>query len=235
MRHTKNWGPRMYQYDQYDQTIVDERVAQYADQVRRRLSGELSEDEFRPLRLQNGCTSSNTRTCTASRFRTATCAATSCACSRDRARTRPRLRPLLDAHEHPVQLVKLEETPDILRKLASVQDARHPDLGQLHPQHHRRPVRRHRARRDRRSAPVGRNPAPMVDVPPRIRVAAAQVQDRRVGLDGRPRRRADPRHRRVSDEERARRSGRRILAGGGLGRTPIIGTIIREICRGSIC
>ena len=44
----------MYQYDQYDQTIVDERVVQYADQVRRRLSGELSEEEFRPLRLQNG-------------------------------------------------------------------------------------------------------------------------------------------------------------------------------------
>ncbi|SUW59935.1 Sulfite reductase [ferredoxin] [Burkholderia oklahomensis] len=51
---SKPWGPRMYQYDQYDQTIVDERVAQYRDQVRRRLSGELSEDEFRPLRLQNG-------------------------------------------------------------------------------------------------------------------------------------------------------------------------------------
>jgi sulfite reductase beta subunit-like hemoprotein len=44
----------MYQYDQYDQTLVDERVAQYRDQVRRRLSGELSEEEFRPLRLQNG-------------------------------------------------------------------------------------------------------------------------------------------------------------------------------------
>ena len=44
----------MYQYDQIDQTIVDERVEQYADQVRRRLSGELSEEEFRPLRLQNG-------------------------------------------------------------------------------------------------------------------------------------------------------------------------------------
>src|SRR6478752_505961 len=44
----------MYQYDQIDQTIVDERVAQYSDQVRRRLSGELSEEEFRILRLQNG-------------------------------------------------------------------------------------------------------------------------------------------------------------------------------------
>ncbi|MEC4719715.1 nitrite/sulfite reductase [Noviherbaspirillum sp. CPCC 100848] len=44
----------MYRYDQYDHQIVKERVAQYADQVRRRLSDELAEDEFRPLRLQNG-------------------------------------------------------------------------------------------------------------------------------------------------------------------------------------
>jgi len=44
----------MYRYDQYDHQIVKERVAQYRDQVRRRLSDELSEDEFRPLRLQNG-------------------------------------------------------------------------------------------------------------------------------------------------------------------------------------
>lgn len=44
----------MYKYDVYDQQIVNERVAQYRDQVRRRLSDELTEDEFRPLRLQNG-------------------------------------------------------------------------------------------------------------------------------------------------------------------------------------
>ncbi|MDB5774919.1 MAG: sulfite reductase [Herbaspirillum sp.] len=44
----------MYHYDQYDHQIVKERVAQYRDQVRRRLSGELTEDEFRILRLQNG-------------------------------------------------------------------------------------------------------------------------------------------------------------------------------------
>ncbi|MBC7413313.1 MAG: nitrite/sulfite reductase [Herminiimonas sp.] len=44
----------MYRYDQYDHQIVKERIAQYADQVRRRLSDELAEDEFRPLRLQNG-------------------------------------------------------------------------------------------------------------------------------------------------------------------------------------
>ena len=44
----------MYRYDQFDQRLVDERVAQFRDQVARRLSGELSEDEFKPLRLMNG-------------------------------------------------------------------------------------------------------------------------------------------------------------------------------------
>lgn len=44
----------MYQYDHHDQRLVDERVAQFRDQTRRFVSGELSEDEFRPLRLQNG-------------------------------------------------------------------------------------------------------------------------------------------------------------------------------------
>lgn len=44
----------MYKYDEYDQRIVDERVAQFADQTGRYLAGELSEDEYRPLRLQNG-------------------------------------------------------------------------------------------------------------------------------------------------------------------------------------
>jgi sulfite reductase (NADPH) hemoprotein beta-component len=44
----------MYKYDHIDQQLVNERVAQYRDQTRRYLAGELSEDEFRPLRLQNG-------------------------------------------------------------------------------------------------------------------------------------------------------------------------------------
>ncbi len=44
----------MYKYDEIDQQLVDERVAQYRDQTRRFLAGELSEEEFRPLRLQNG-------------------------------------------------------------------------------------------------------------------------------------------------------------------------------------
>ena len=44
----------MYRYDAIDQALVDERVAQFRDQTRRFLAGELSEDEFKPLRLRNG-------------------------------------------------------------------------------------------------------------------------------------------------------------------------------------
>jgi len=44
----------MYQYDEFDQTLVAERTAQFRDQVARRLAGELTEDEFKPLRLMNG-------------------------------------------------------------------------------------------------------------------------------------------------------------------------------------
>jgi sulfite reductase (NADPH) hemoprotein beta-component len=44
----------MYIYDDFDRTLVDERVREFRDQVTRRLSGELTEEEFKPLRLMNG-------------------------------------------------------------------------------------------------------------------------------------------------------------------------------------
>lgn len=44
----------MYRYDEFDATLVAERVAQFRGQVERRLSGELTEDQFKPLRLMNG-------------------------------------------------------------------------------------------------------------------------------------------------------------------------------------
>jgi len=44
----------MYQYDAYDQKIVEERARQFKGQVERRLSGETTENEFKPVRLQNG-------------------------------------------------------------------------------------------------------------------------------------------------------------------------------------
>ena len=44
----------MYKYDTFDQAIVDARVEEFRDQVKRRLSGEMTEDQFKPLRLMNG-------------------------------------------------------------------------------------------------------------------------------------------------------------------------------------
>ena len=44
----------MYRYDEFDASFVSERVVQFRDQVNRRLSGELNEEQFRPLRLMNG-------------------------------------------------------------------------------------------------------------------------------------------------------------------------------------
>ncbi len=44
----------MYKYDHYDQEMVDTRVAEFRDQVERRLSGKITEDQFKPLRLMNG-------------------------------------------------------------------------------------------------------------------------------------------------------------------------------------
>ncbi len=44
----------MYKYDHYDQAMVDTRVAEFRDQVARRLAGDITEDQFKPLRLMNG-------------------------------------------------------------------------------------------------------------------------------------------------------------------------------------
>jgi sulfite reductase (NADPH) hemoprotein beta-component len=44
----------MYRYDEFDQALVDQRVAQFRGQVARRLTGEVAENEFKPLRLMNG-------------------------------------------------------------------------------------------------------------------------------------------------------------------------------------
>ena len=44
----------MYRYDEFDAQFVAERTKQFRGQVKRRLAGRLSENEFRPLRLMNG-------------------------------------------------------------------------------------------------------------------------------------------------------------------------------------
>lgn len=44
----------MYRYDEFDHAFVQARVAQFTDQVERRLAGEITEEQFKPLRLMNG-------------------------------------------------------------------------------------------------------------------------------------------------------------------------------------
>ena len=54
VRNALKKGAAMYLYDDFDRTLVEERVCEFRDQVARRLSGELTEEEFKPLRLMNG-------------------------------------------------------------------------------------------------------------------------------------------------------------------------------------
>ena len=44
----------MYRYDEHDHALVQDRVTQFRRQVERRIAGEISEEQFRPLRLMNG-------------------------------------------------------------------------------------------------------------------------------------------------------------------------------------
>ena len=170
----------MYVYDEIDQRLVDERVAQFRDQTRRFLAGELTEDEFRPLRLQNGLYIQRYAPMLRIAIPYGLLSSPAAAHARaHRAHVRPRLRPLHHAPEPAVQLAEARGR------------ARHP--------------RRARdGRRCTRSRPRGncvRNittdhfagvapdeivdplvwceiDAAVVDVPPRVRLPAAQVQDR---------------------------------------------------------
>ena len=169
----------MYAYDNYDHSLVAERVAQFREQVARRIAGEISEDEFKPLRLMNGLylqlhaymlriaipygTLSSPPAAPAGPYRAA---------------LRPRLRPFHHPPEHPVQLDQAGGDAGYPGRAGRGRDARHPDQRQLHPQRHRRSFRRRGRRRDRGSAHLVRDRPAMVDLPSRILLPAAQVQDR---------------------------------------------------------
>src|SRR6267143_5729228 len=112
----------MYIYDDFDRTLVDERVREFRDQVTRRLSGELTEEEFKPLRLMNGVYLQ----LHAYMLRIAIPYGT---LSADQMRTLARVARLYDrGYGHfttrqniQYNWIKLEETADILADLASVE------------------------------------------------------------------------------------------------------------------
>ncbi|WP_042301520.1 nitrite/sulfite reductase [Paraburkholderia kururiensis] len=219
----------MYQYDQYDQTIVDERVAQYRDQVRRRLSGELSEEEFRPLRLQNGLYMQRH----AYMHRIAIPYGN---LRSDQLRMLARV-----AREHDrgyghfstrtniqYNWIKLEETPDLLAKLASVQMHGIQTSGNC--------IRNITADQFAGVAPDEIvDPRPWAEVlrqwstfhpefawlPRKFKIAVCGSKEDRIAVQ-------------IHDlgvylkKNDAGEVVASILAGGGLGRTPIVGAIIKE-------
>ena len=221
----------MYRYDEFDHGFVAERAAQFRDQVARRLAGDLTEEQFKPLRLQNGLylqlhaymlrVAIPYGVLSARQLRQL---------AAHRAQVGSRLRPLHHAPEHPVQLDQARGRAGHPRRAGRGRDARHPDQRQLHPQRHRRPLRRRRPRRDRGPARVGRGAAPVVDDPSGVHVPAAQVQDRhhrrRRGSRGDP----VPRHR--PEDRQGRRTattGFRVYVGGGQGRTPYVAQEIARV------
>ena len=147
---------------------------------------------------------------------------------------RPRLRPLHHAAEHPVQLAAARGGARHSGRTGRSRHARDPDQRQLHPQHDVRPVCRRRRRRDHRPAPVVRARPPMVDAASRVRPPAAQVQDRRDRRDRTIARRSwSTTSARRPCATRPAKSGFRVAVGGGQGRTPIIGHVIREFLPGA--
>jgi sulfite reductase (NADPH) hemoprotein beta-component len=128
----------MYVYDDFDRTLVAERVAEFRDQVARRLSGELTEDEFKPLRLMNGVylqlhaymlrTAIPYGTLSSTQMRMLAHVARRF----DRGYGHFTTRQNIQYH-----WIKLEELPDAMAALASVRRyARHADERQLRPQSH---------------------------------------------------------------------------------------------------
>ena len=195
----------MYVYDEFDWAFLEQRVSEFRDQVRRRLAGELTEDEFKLLRLLNGVylqlhaymlrIGIPYGTLSSEQMR----ALAHVARRYDRGYGHFTTRQNIQFH-----WIKLEELPDAMEYLGARPAARHPDQRQLDPQRHDRPMGRRGAGRDRGSAHLGRGHPPAHHGASGILVPAAQVQDRHHGRRARPRRRQDPRHRPAAVPERGR-------------------------------
>ncbi len=136
----------MYRYDALDRRLVEDRVAQYRDQTARYLAGELSADDFKPLRLQNGLYEQRHAPMLRVAIPYGMVSARQLRVLADIARRYDRGYGHFTTRQNiQYNWVKLEEVPDILALLASCRDACHPDQRQLRAQCHHRPFRRDRA------------------------------------------------------------------------------------------
>jgi len=158
----------MYKYDEYDQSIVDARVEDFRDQVARRIAGEISEDQFKPLRLMNGLylqlhaymlrVAVPYGTMDSRQMRMLGAIARKYDRGYGHFTTRQNIQ---------YNWIKLEEAPDILADLATVE---------MHA------IQTSRRRRGGRSPAVGGIAPPVEQLPPGIQLSAAQVQDRGDGI-----------------------------------------------------
>ena len=189
----------MYVYDEFDQTLLDERVAEFSDQIKRRLSGELSEEEFRPLRLMNGTylqlhaymlrISIPYGTLSSKKMRMLAHVAR----TYDRGYGHFTTRQNIQFH-----WIKLEELPTRSADLAGVGLHGMQTSGNCVRNISTDQWAGVAPRRNRRPAPLCRDFAPAFDAAPRILVPAAQIQDRHHRRDARPRRGEDARYRAVA-------------------------------------
>jgi sulfite reductase (NADPH) hemoprotein beta-component len=220
---------KVYVYDEIDQRLVDERVAQYRDQTRRFLAGKLSEDEFRPLRLQNGLYIQRHAPMLRVAIPYGLLSSHQLRALAYIARTWDRGYGHFSTRQN-IQFnwPKLEDVPDILAKLATAQMHAIQTSGNC-------------IRNTTTDHFAGIAPDEIVDplvwcevvrqwsafhpevayLPRKFKIAVsgsdqdrAAVQVHDIGLQAR--------------QDAAGNVGFRVLAGGGLGRTPIIGTVVRE-------
>ena len=196
----------MYAYDELDRTLINERVSEFRDQVKRRLSGELTEDEFKMLRLQN----SVYLQLHAYMFRVAIPYGT--LSSKQLRRLAHIARRYDRGYGHfttrqniQFNWIKLSDLPDALADLAEVGIHAMQTSG-----NNMRNVTSDQwagvARARSRIPHLVGNPAPAHHAASGILVPAAQVQDRDHRLRARPRRDQGPRHRLAPAQERGRRN-----------------------------
>ena len=153
----------MYIYDQIDQQISKSASRSSATRPSASWPASLSEDDFRPLAAAEWPLHS--AACAHAADRDPVRHARFAPAAQARAHhphLRPRHGPFQHAPEPPAQLAEARGRARHPRRARDRADARHPDERQLHPQHHDRSLRRHRARRNRRSAGLVRNRAPVV-------------------------------------------------------------------------
>src|ERR687888_334227 len=178
----------MYLYDDLDRTLVAERAAEFRDQVARRLSGELTENEFKPLRLMNGVYLQ----LHAYMLRIAIPYG---ALSSDQMRTLARVARRYDRNyghfttRQNIQFnwIQLAELPDAMDDLARAGLHGMQTSGNCVRNITTDQWAGGRARRDRGPAGLGGDPAPAPDAASGVLVPAAQVQDRGHGRRARSR------------------------------------------------